>query len=234
MTIAAPLSVAPVNPEGQPIVLVIAPVYNNLGTNMPVKLLHGSGAPSNDIGTDGDSYMNDDNGYFYGPKANGLWPSGYSLKGNTGDRGLDGAPGDPGPAGPKGADGAAGPQGPKGDSFYDVFTYPIPDVAPGAHAELDMTGSVPSFGKTTVMFQSVRVVVQTADPYRIEICERDAQNADTVIYASAPQLDASYRDSRPFTADKLDPANKLIFKFYNQASSTTISGAQLRTVSTGV
>jgi hypothetical protein len=234
VTIAAPLSVAPVNPDGQPIVLVIAPVYNNLGSNMPVKLIHGSGAPSNDIGVDGDSYMNDDNGYFYGPKANGLWPAGYSLKGNTGDRGLDGAPGDPGPKGVDGAAGPAGPAGPKGDSFYDVFSYQIPDVAAGAHAELDMTGSVPSFGKPTVMFQSLRIVVQTTDPYRVEICERDSGGIDTVIYASAAQLAASYRDSRPFTVDKLAPTNKLVFKFYNQASSTTISGALLRTVSTGV
>ena len=34
----------------------------------------GTGVPTSVIGQDGDIYIDDDNGYFYGPKASGTWP----------------------------------------------------------------------------------------------------------------------------------------------------------------
>ena len=35
----------------------------------------GSGAPTSSVGRDGDFYVNIDNVFIYGPKANGVWPS---------------------------------------------------------------------------------------------------------------------------------------------------------------
>lgn len=44
-------------------------------------VLIGSGTPSNLAGVDGDLYIDTDNGSYYGPKANGVWPEfpAYSL-----------------------------------------------------------------------------------------------------------------------------------------------------------
>jgi len=65
-------------------------------------VLNGNLAPSNGQGVDGDFYINTAANLIYGPKANGIWPSGVSLVGSQG------------PVGPAGATGATGPQGPAG------------------------------------------------------------------------------------------------------------------------
>jgi hypothetical protein len=88
--IAASLPLAPTNPDGQTVVLMISPVYNNLGQLTPMKMLYGHGAPANSVGNDSDSYINLDNSYMYGPKSGGVWPAGYSLKGEKGDKGDTG------------------------------------------------------------------------------------------------------------------------------------------------
>ena len=89
-------------------------------------VLNGILAPSNTQGVDGDFYINTAANLIYGPKANGIWPSGISLVGPqgaqgpvgaTGLTGATGATGIQGPAGatgPQGLTGATGPQGPAG------------------------------------------------------------------------------------------------------------------------
>lgn len=89
-------------------------------------VLNGNLAPSNGQGVDGDFYINTAANLIYGPKANGIWPSGISLVGPqgaqgpvgaTGLTGATGATGIQGPAGatgPQGLTGATGPQGPAG------------------------------------------------------------------------------------------------------------------------
>ncbi len=74
-------------------------------------ILNGGIAPSNNQGVDGDFFVNTSTNTIYGPKANGVWPSGVSLVGPQGPAGATGAIG---PQGPAGATGAAGPQGPVG------------------------------------------------------------------------------------------------------------------------
>ena len=79
--------------------------------------MNGILAPSNGQGVDGDFYINTASNFIYGPKANGIWPSGVSLvgpQGPAGATGLTGAAGATGPAGPQGLTGATGPQGPAG------------------------------------------------------------------------------------------------------------------------
>ncbi|WP_042884008.1 collagen-like protein [Cupriavidus necator] len=74
-------------------------------------ILSGANAPSADIGTDGDFYLNVSTSTLYGPKANGAWPAGVAL---IGPQGMAGAPGATllhGPADPTAADGSEG-------SFY--------------------------------------------------------------------------------------------------------------------
>ena len=74
-------------------------------------ILNGGIAPTNNQGVDGDFFVNTSTNTIYGPKANGVWPSGVSLVGPQGPAGATGAAG---PQGPAGATGAAGPQGPVG------------------------------------------------------------------------------------------------------------------------
>ncbi len=68
-------------------------------------VLHGSGAPSNGLGVNGDFYIDTAANTIYGPKASGVWASGVSLVGPTGATG---------PQGIQGIQGATGPQGPAG------------------------------------------------------------------------------------------------------------------------
>lgn len=42
-------------------------------------ILNGSGAPSNDIGVNGDFYYDTAGQFIYGPKASGVWPVGVRL-----------------------------------------------------------------------------------------------------------------------------------------------------------
>lgn len=79
----------PVNADGQKVILVVAPLVGAGDTVVPIKMLYGSGAPSNSDGDDKDFYMNIDNYNLYGPKLNGLWGSGISLV-NKGDPGPPG------------------------------------------------------------------------------------------------------------------------------------------------
>jgi hypothetical protein len=89
-------------------------------------VLHGSGAPADTVGKDGDFYLDTAAETMYGPKTDGAWPaSGASLvgpqgaKGNTGAQGPQGLTGATGAQGPTGA---TGPQGPAGYTGYQVVT----------------------------------------------------------------------------------------------------------------
>ena len=71
---------------------------------------NGTSNPVSGTGVDGDFYINTATNTLFGPKANGVWPSGVSLVGPTGATGPQGI------QGPTGATGATGPQGPMGDT----------------------------------------------------------------------------------------------------------------------
>lgn len=74
-------------------------------------------APTAEDGNDGDFVLRDgpgDDTTLYGPKANGAWPAGRSIRGNVGGQGpigLQGPTGDPGPPGPAGQQGVSGFKG---------------------------------------------------------------------------------------------------------------------------
>ena len=78
-------------------------------------VLNGVGDPQGVTGTDGDFYLNVNNNYFFGPKASGVWPPGFSLVGPQGSLGPTGPTGPTGPLGPPGGPpGPIGPIGPNG------------------------------------------------------------------------------------------------------------------------
>lgn len=50
-------------------------------------LLSGAGAPANGVGIDGDYYYDVVGKFWYGPKALGVWPAGFSVMGPQGEQG---------------------------------------------------------------------------------------------------------------------------------------------------
>jgi hypothetical protein len=77
-------------------------------------ILQGIGTLTNEMGVNGDYYFNSTLRIIYGPKANGLWPAGVNLQGDTGATGATGSAGATGATGPAGATGATGATGPAG------------------------------------------------------------------------------------------------------------------------
>ncbi|UDM50058.1 collagen-like protein [Cupriavidus sp. MP-37] len=104
-------------------------------------ILSGTNAPTADMGTDGDFYLNVSSSTLYGPKAGGEWPAGVSL---IGPQGVPGAPGATllhGAGDPTAADGAAG-------SFYlntttnTLFGPKTADGWPAGISVVGLTGPV--------------------------------------------------------------------------------------------
>lgn len=56
-------------------------------------IIYGEGAPDNEVGADGDSYIRMDTDFIYGPKDDGVWPAGRSLIGPPGESGAPGVNG---------------------------------------------------------------------------------------------------------------------------------------------
>ena len=53
-------------------------------------ILNGKTPPTSSVGKNGDFYIDTKNLMFYGPKKNGSWPLGLSMKGDAGKDGVDG------------------------------------------------------------------------------------------------------------------------------------------------
>ena len=79
-------------------------------------VITGNGKPSDDIGKDGDSYV-DSSTWDYYIKKNGTWSLLGNIKGSKGDTGNKGDKGDTGDTGTQ------GPKGDKGDKGDDAITY---------------------------------------------------------------------------------------------------------------
>ena len=68
-------------------------------------ILNGKTPPATSLGKNGDFYIDTKNLMFYGPKKNGSWPLGLSMKGEAGKDGVDGKNGIDGAIGKTGATG---------------------------------------------------------------------------------------------------------------------------------
>ena len=122
-------------------------------SSISINTIHnGKTPPTTSIGKNGDFYIDVKNLMFYGPKKNGVWPLGISLKGADGKNGLDGKNGidgkngSDGAIGKTGATGATGPAGVKGDTGA---TGPTGFTgATGAKGEKGDTGATGPIGLT--------------------------------------------------------------------------------------
>jgi hypothetical protein len=97
----------PQGPQGVPGVQGPQGVPGSAGTNGNT-VRAGTGAPAASLGVNGDHYLDTQNKLWYGPKANGAWPSGFSIVGPQGIQGVQGPTGPTGPTGPAGSSGTGG------------------------------------------------------------------------------------------------------------------------------
>lgn len=84
---------------------------------------NGSGVPSNSLGSNGDYYLNDDNGDVY-LKASGTYSVVANIKGPQGDQGIQGIQGPQGIQGIQGIQGVQGANGADGSTWYNKVGVP--------------------------------------------------------------------------------------------------------------
>ncbi len=138
-------------------------------------VLNGKGAPSNNLGINGDFYIDTRSLLISGPKASGKWPTARSLQGANGTNGTDGRNGNDaknvstasnvaGPSGPqgergeKGVDGVAGANGAVGSAGVAGSTGPA-----GATGLTGLRGETGTVGPSEVTDVSIPTwTLQTA------------------------------------------------------------------------
>ena len=109
-------------------------------------ILNGKTPPTSSVGKNGDFYIDTKNLMFYGPKKNGSWPLGLSMKGDAGKDGVDGKNGIDGKDGKNGIDGAIGKTGATGATG---IAGPIGATGlTGATGPIGMTGATGATGLT--------------------------------------------------------------------------------------
>ena len=126
-------------------------------------VLNGKGAPSNNLGINGDFYIDTRSLLISGPKAGGKWPTARSLQGANGTNGTDGRNGNDaknvstasnvaGPSGPqgergeKGVDGVAGANGAVGSAGVAGSTGPAGATGPAGSGSTGAQGAAGSNG----------------------------------------------------------------------------------------
>lgn len=92
----------------------VQPIVQGVSVNT---MLSGNGAPAGNLGIDGDYYFDVAGKIWYGPKALGAWPAGFSVVGPAGTNGTNGT------NGTDGEDGEPGPPGTPGSRARVVYEY---------------------------------------------------------------------------------------------------------------
>ena len=103
-------------PLQSPALNAAGPAITTTAASTPM-ILNGKTPPTSALGKNGDFYIDTKTLMFYGPKKNGVWPLGVSMKGDPGKDGIDGkngVDGKDGKDGKNGIDGAVGKTGATG------------------------------------------------------------------------------------------------------------------------
>ena len=103
-------------PLQSPALNAAGPAIKTTAASTPM-ILNGKTPPTSSVGKNGDFYIDTKTLMFYGPKKNGVWPLGVSMKGESGKDGIDGKngiDGKDGKDGKNGIDGAVGKTGATG------------------------------------------------------------------------------------------------------------------------
>lgn len=125
------------------------PAITTTTTNTAATILSGKTPPYSAIGKNGDFYIDVKNLMFYGPKKNGTWPLGVSMKGANGSDGNNGTNGSDGKNGVDGKDGKNGIDGAIGKTGATGLTGATgPAGATGPTGATGLTGATGAKGET--------------------------------------------------------------------------------------
>lgn len=91
-------------------------------------IFSGKGAPAEELGKNGDYYLDKSNSAIYGPKTAEGWGTSFRLKGEKGDTGAKGEKGEKGDPGQKGKDGKDGQNGKDGSQMLSGKSKPAASV----------------------------------------------------------------------------------------------------------
>ena len=134
-------------PLQSPALNAAGPAITTKAASTPM-ILNGKTPPTSSVGKNGDFYIDTKTLMFYGPKKNGVWPLGVSMKGESGKDGIDGKNGIDGKDGKDGKNGidgaigktgATGATGEKGATGLTGATGPV--GATGATGLIGATGA---------------------------------------------------------------------------------------------
>ena len=134
-------------PLQSPALNAAGPAIKTTAASTPM-ILNGKTPPTSSVGKNGDFYIDTKTLMFYGPKKNGVWPLGVSMKGESGKDGIDGKNGIDGKDGKDGKNGidgaigktgATGATGEKGATGLTGATGPV--GATGATGLIGATGA---------------------------------------------------------------------------------------------
>ena len=103
----------------------------------------GTGAPSVDLGSEGDYYLDQNTGDLYGPKNDQGWGTPISLQGPPGDDGEDGQDGEDGSQIYSGTGAPAASLGVEGDYYLDKSSYELygPKSSSGWETPISLKGT---------------------------------------------------------------------------------------------
>ena len=112
-----------------------------------------------------------------------------------------------------------------------TYTYAFPSIAANQTYSTTLN-SLPVFSDQSVIFFAISMTVASTTSYTFELVEVDSSNNESVVYQSAIQT-TSFKDTQPFTFDRMNMANTLVLRIIN-SSSSAITGASVRMVVAGV
>lgn len=156
------------------------------------------GAPGDNIGQNGDYYLNQNTGELYGPKTNDGWGEpGIVLKGEDGQDGTDGQDGAGGQDGEDGSqilsgNGAPnGSLGAAGDYYLDQDNYELygPKTSNGWGTPLNLKGANGNANVTRYIFPGHNYVEEFLSSHEIDVTEAEMEESAWEVYLVRSVID---------------------------------------------
>jgi len=191
----------------------------------------GSGAPGSDIGSNGDYYLNTDNGDFYGPKDDSGW--GNPVIALQGEEGEDGSQIHAGSGAPDASLGSVG------DYYLDKDTYELygPKTDSGWGTPLNLKGTANVM--YSAWFEAGSWTESSSDHYYFDeaaasVTQEIIDQGTVLAYA---KLDGDGSNVRPLPATTIN-TNKILWGYHITGvgnirfTATTVDGSSLSPLST--
>lgn len=166
----------------------VQPIVQGVSVNT---MRSGNGAPASNLGIDGDYYYDVAGKVWYGPKALGAWPAGFSVVGPAGTNGTNGTDG------ADGQDGSLGPAGPAGTRIRVVSTR----ITAGTVNPLPATAGWKYPGEATGLPAYFTEEIQAAEGDYVEVdCEAMKNGVTNAFFDFAVRMGAPGAYTYPWHA----------------------------------